>query len=112
MGITTYLQIQYTSSLSHNISGVMKNCIQVEMHYGTSGQTFMGAYFYHTTITLKGFLGILLVVAGSLSYTLERLETNRKQRKEEATKALLEESSVDGTEEKVHLEVTDEESVH
>ena len=29
VGITTYLQIQYTSSLSHNISGVMKNCIQV-----------------------------------------------------------------------------------
>lgn len=29
VGLTTYLQIQYTSSLSHNISGVMKNCIQV-----------------------------------------------------------------------------------
>lgn len=72
----------------------------------------MGAYFYHTTITLKGFLGILLVVGGSLSYTLERLDVNRKQRKEEATKALLEEVSSEELGEKVHLEVTDEESVH
>lgn len=72
----------------------------------------MGAYFYHTTITLKGFLGILLVVGGSLSYTLERLDVNRKQRKEEATKALLEELSSEELGEKVHLEVTDEESVH
>ncbi|CBK25251.2 uncharacterized protein [Blastocystis hominis] len=102
VGITTYLQIQYTSSLSHNISGVMKNCIQ----------TFMGAYFYHTTITLKGFFGILLVVGGSLSYTLERLDVNRKQRQEEATKALLGESSSQELGEEVHLEVTDEESVH
>lgn len=72
----------------------------------------MGAYVYHTTITLKGFLGILLVVGGSLSYTLERLDVNRKQRKEEATKALLEEVSSEELGEKVHLEVTDEESVH
>lgn len=72
----------------------------------------MGAYVYHTTITLKGFLGILLVVGGSLSYTLERLDVNRKQRKEEASKALLEELSSEELGEKVHLEVTDEESVH
>lgn len=72
----------------------------------------MGAYVYHTTITLKGFLGILLVVGGSLSYTLERLDVNRKQRKEEASKALLEELSGEELGEKVHLEVTDEESVH
>lgn len=72
----------------------------------------MGAYVYHTTITLKGFLGILLVVGGSLSYTLERLDVNRKQRKEEASKALLEELSSEELGERVHLEVTDEESVH
>lgn len=72
----------------------------------------MGAYFYHTTITLKGLFGILLVVGGSLSYTLERLDVNRKQRQEEATKALLGESSSQELGEEVHLEVTDEESVH
>ena len=72
----------------------------------------MGAYVYHTTITLKGFLGILLVVGGSLSYTLERLDVNRKQRKEEASKALLEELSSEELGERIHLEVTDEESVH
>lgn len=31
VGITTQLQIKYTSSLSHNISGVAKNCIQTFM---------------------------------------------------------------------------------
>lgn len=38
----------------------------------------MGAYFYHTQITLKGLCGIVLVVAGSLSYALERINANKK----------------------------------
>ena len=79
VGITTYLQIQYTSSLSHNISGVMKNCIQ----------SFMGAYLYHTTITGKGFLGILLVVGGSFSYALERIQNGDRQVEKSVEKGLL-----------------------
>ena len=48
----------------------------------------MGAYFYHTTITGKGFLGILLVVGGSFSYALERIQNGVKTESEE--KRLLE----------------------
>ncbi|KAK8831588.1 hypothetical protein WA577_000671 [Blastocystis sp. JDR] len=69
VGITTYLQIQYTSSLSHNISGVMKNCIQ----------SFAGAYIFHTTITLKGAVGIIMVVAGSCAYAYERIRVNTER---------------------------------
>ena len=39
----------------------------------------MGAYYYHTTITKKGLLGILLVVGGSFSYAMERIGINRQE---------------------------------
>ena len=52
----------------------------------------MGAYFYHTHITVKGFCGIILVVAGSLSYALERINANNKAEEEDdvAKERLLE----------------------
>ena len=81
VGFTTYLQIQYTSSLSHNISGVMKNCIQVYIFLKKQlihDQSFIGAKIYHTPITTKGILGIILVVYGSLSYALERIAKIRR----------------------------------
>ena len=64
VGFTTQLQIKMTSSLSHNISGVMKNCIQ----------TFMA---------FKGVCGVLLVVGGSCSYALERIRINSNNEKTE-----------------------------
>ena len=67
VGLTTQLQIKYTSTLSHNISGVMKNCIQ----------TFMGAAYYHTPMTIKGILGVMLVVGGSIAYAMERIRINK-----------------------------------
>lgn len=67
VGLTTQLQIKYTSTLSHNISGVMKNCIQ----------TFMGAAYYHTPMTMKGILGVMLVVGGSIAYAMERIRINK-----------------------------------
>ena len=69
VGFTTQLQIKMTSSLSHNISGVMKNCIQ----------TFMGA----AIMTFKGVCGVLLVVGGSCSYALERIRINSNNEKTE-----------------------------
>lgn len=81
VGLTTQLQIKYTSTLSHNISGVMKNCIQ----------TFMGAAFYRTPLTLKGICGVILVVGGSLMYALERIRINKADEqlhKEQKTKLL------------------------
>ena len=81
VGLTTQLQIKYTSTLSHNISGVVKNCIQ----------TFMGALFFKTQITLKGVCGVLLVVGGSFSYAYERIQINQSidlKHKEQTTKLL------------------------
>lgn len=51
----------------------------------------MGAYFYHTTITKKGLLGIILVVAGSFSYAMERIAINRQEeiKDKNAAKELL-----------------------
>lgn len=62
VGFTTFLQIEYTSPLSHNISGVMKNCIQ----------TWIAAYWYDIYISMPGYIGIIMVVAGSFTYALER----------------------------------------
>lgn len=81
VGLTTQLQIKYTSTLSHNISGVMKNCIQ----------TFMGAAYYKTPLTFKGMCGLLLVVGGSFSYAWERIRMNsadEQLHKEQTTKLL------------------------
>lgn len=33
----------------------------------------MGAFFYGTRITMKGLLGMILVVSGSFSYAMERI---------------------------------------
>ena len=63
VGLATQYQIKYTSSLSHNISGVVKNSIQ----------SFMGAAIYHTSMTPRGICGILLSVGGSISYAVERI---------------------------------------
>ena len=49
----------------------------------------MGAYFYHTTITKKGLLGIFLVVGGSFSYAMERIAINRQE--EEKDKIVVKE---------------------
>lgn len=40
----------------------------------------MGAYYYKTTITRKGLIGIILVVLGSVSYAMERIRINKKER--------------------------------
>lgn len=79
VGVATQLQIKYTSSLSHNISGVMKNCIQ----------TFMGAAIYRTPLTIKGICGVLLVVGGSFTYALERMHINSLAKSQEENTKLL-----------------------
>ena len=88
MGVTTQLQIKVTSSLSHNISGVMKNCIQ----------TFMGAAVYRTPMTFKGVCGVLLVVGGSCSYALERIRINANNEKTESERAQLIKKDVEKSE--------------
>ena len=73
VGITTQMQIKATSSLTHNISGVVKNCIQ----------TFMGAAIYHTQLTFKGICGVILVVSGSCCYALEQIRINNAKGEEQ-----------------------------
>lgn len=91
VGLATQLQIKYTSALSHNISGVMKNCIQ----------SFIGALFYKNHLTMKSIWGILLVVSGSFSYALERLQVNTTvKQNEEPTSSLLN-SEIQESEERV-----------
>ena len=56
----------------------------------------MGAYFYHTHITIKGLCGIILVVAGSLSYALERIKVNKQvEEDDEVAKERLLENDVE-----------------
>ena len=73
VGITTQMQIKATSSLTHNISGVVKNCIQ----------TFMGAAIYHTQLTFKGICGVILVVSGSCCYALEQIRISSAKGEEQ-----------------------------
>ena len=37
----------------------------------------MGALFYKTPITVKGIIGMILVVSGSFSYAWERINNKR-----------------------------------
>lgn len=78
VGIATQMQIKYTSSLSHNISGVMKNCIQ----------SFIGAAVYQTPLTLKGIGGVLLVVGGSFAYAFERMQLSSLPKQEDQTQLI------------------------
>ena len=54
----------------------------------------MGAYFYGTHITAKGLAGILLVVGGSFSYAMERIQSNKNAENDQDKKALLEKQPI------------------
>lgn len=55
----------------------------------------MGAYVYGTHITMKGLLGIFLVVGGSFSYAMERIQGNRAAESEQDKTLLLEKQQND-----------------
>lgn len=68
----------------------------------------MGAYVYGTHITMKGMLGIFLVVGGSFSYAMERIQRSNAEENEQDKKELLEKK-----EESVTIELTkDKQSDH
>ena len=68
----------------------------------------MGAYVYGTHITMKGMLGIFLVVGGSFSYAMERIQRSNTEENEQDKKELLEKK-----EESVTIELTkDKQSDH
>lgn len=59
IGIATVLQVKATSPLTHNISGTAKAAVQ----------SLMAFYIWGNEATVKGILGILLVIFGSGLYT-------------------------------------------
>lgn len=59
IGLVTVLQVTTTSPLTHNISGTAKAAVQ----------SLMAFYIWGNTPTLKGILGIFLVLGGSGLYT-------------------------------------------
>ncbi len=69
----------------------------------------MGAYFYGTHITAKGLAGILLVVGGSFSYAMERIQSNKNAENDQDKKALLEKQPIQN--DNAIVEVTEDEQL-
>lgn len=67
----------------------------------------MGAYVYGTHITTKGLFGILLVVGGSFSYAMERIQSNKNAESEQDKTLLLEKKQ----EESAIVEVAEDEQL-
>jgi GDP-fucose transporter C1 len=59
IGIVTVMQINYTSPLTHNISGTAKACVQ----------TILALMIWRNPTTVNAMLGVFLVIAGSMLYT-------------------------------------------
>jgi len=62
INIATFLQIRYTSPLSHNVSGTAKACVQ----------TFLGVYIWGNEMSSEAALGTLLSVFGCGLYSYVR----------------------------------------
>jgi len=68
INIATYLQIKFTSPLTHNISGTAKAAVQ----------TILGIMIYRNPISLMNATGIILVLGGSLLYSYIRFMEMKK----------------------------------
>jgi len=63
INIATFLQIQVTSPLTHNVIGTFKACVQ----------TVFAVIYYQNITTVWFWLGFLLTVGGSALYTFARM---------------------------------------
>lgn len=63
IGIVTVMQIQHTSPLTHNISGTAKACVQ----------TILAYLIWKNDSTVKGNIGVFLVILGSGIYAYVRM---------------------------------------
>ncbi len=63
IGIVTVMQIQWTSPLTHNISGTAKACVQTLLAYA----------IWRNDSTVKGNIGVALVILGSAIYAFVRM---------------------------------------
>ena len=66
IGIVTVMQINYTTPLTHNISGTVKACVQ----------TILAILIFQAPWTWQGLSGIGLTIGGSLLYTVVRMAEN------------------------------------
>lgn len=64
IGIVTVMQIQHTSPLTHNISGTAKACVQ----------TILAYWIWKNDSTVKGNIGVFLVILGSGIYAFVRMQ--------------------------------------
>lgn len=77
IGYVTGLQIQVTSPLTHNISGTAKAC----------AQTVLGSLWFHEIKSVTWWVSNMVVLFGSLLYTLVKRMEMAKASKEPAVKA-------------------------
>jgi solute carrier family 35 (GDP-fucose transporter), member C1 len=75
IGLVTVMQIKATSPLTHNISGTAKAAFQ----------SFLAFYIWGNAMSLKGIMGIILVVFGSGLYTYVQMKSKPQQMKKEDT---------------------------
>lgn len=71
IGLVTVMQIKATSPLTHNISGTAK----------AAAQSMLAFYIWQNPVTVKGLLGIALVLGGSGLYTWVKMTSNDGQAK-------------------------------
>jgi solute carrier family 35 (GDP-fucose transporter), member C1 len=82
MSYVTLLQIQYTSPLTHNVSGILKACLQ----------TVLGVFIFKETKTLLWWFSNALVLFGATVYSHVRKQESDKLKK---MKAIENESQTD-----------------
>lgn len=70
IGIVTVMQINYTSPLTHNISGTAKACVQ----------TILALLIWQNATTLNGNIGLAMTIIGSCLYAYVRTMENDKLR--------------------------------
>lgn len=86
MSYVTLLQIQYTSPLTHNVSGVLKACLQ----------TILGVFIYNETKSLLWWFSNLLVLLGASIYShVRKQEADRKKLLQKYTEEPLIKDSLD-----------------
>lgn len=95
IGIVTVMQINYTSPLTHNISGTAKACVQ----------TILAYLIWQNESTWKANLGVALVIFGSLAYTLVRMREMERPKAEyiQVSRQAAVPNAVDGEEEDIEM---------
>lgn len=100
IGIVTVMQINYTSPLTHNISGTAKACVQ----------TVLAIILFNAVWTVKGMTGIMLTIFGSLLYAVVKMKENEQPKPAAAGYSAV--STKESTVEVAKLLDDDEDSAH